>query len=629
MFRHLNRPVHQITSAISKMIVEGQQPRIVPKGRTFSVQYSLPKLPVPPLEQTLKKYLDTCRPLLDDEQYKRTQEVVARFKQGEGPVLHKLLEQRAQSTVNWLSDWWKYWAYLDVRVPVVVNVSPGIFLPRQTYRGQAEQLEFAAKFIAGVLDYKTKLDEQSIPVDTLGGKPLCMVQYYQLLNACRIPGNPSDSHVCIGPDDPNKPRHINVVYNNNLFSVEVYSNEDKPLSICQLAQQLRNCVSKGAAPGVPVGILTTMERSAWGQVYSDMITDKTNRESLENIQRSICVICLDGPLPAGAGDPVDTAASVILHGGGSRAYSANRWYDKTMQFIFNPDGYVGLNYEHTTAEGPAVIGLCDYVLDYVGRNQPSRTTGSESTTPQLLPFNINNNTQEAISRGNQEIDLAAKDLMLRGLFFNNYGKSFIKEQKLSPDAYIQIAFQLAYYRLYKKACATYETGSLRRFQLGRTDTIRSCSIASHAFTKAMDDSSVPGNKKVTLLKEAIQSHRKYTDDTINGQGIDRHLLGLRLIAQENGLEVPEIFTDPAYKKSTHYNLSTSQVASKYKAFLCFGPVVPDGYGLCYNPQDDQLIISISSFHSSPHTNSDLFSSSLSQSLLDMQTLLASHPQAKL
>lgn len=72
-----------------------------------------------------------------------------------------------------------------------------------------------------------------------------------------------------------------------------------------------------------------------------------------------------------------------------------------------------------------------------------------------------------------------------------------------------------------------------------------------------------------------------------------------------------------------------QVASRYKAFLCFGPVVPDGYGLCYNPQDDQIIISISSFNSNPQTNSDQFLTSLSQSLVDMQTLLASHPQAKL
>lgn len=30
--------------------------------------------------------------------------------------------------------------------------------------------------------------------------------------------------------------------------------------------------------------------------------------------------------------------------------------------------------------------------------------------------------------------------------FHNYGKEFIKKQKMSPDAYIQVALQLAYYR---------------------------------------------------------------------------------------------------------------------------------------------------------------------------------------
>lgn len=30
--------------------------------------------------------------------------------------------------------------------------------------------------------------------------------------------------------------------------------------------------------------------------------------------------------------------------------------------------------------------------------------------------------------------------------FENYGKEFIKKQKISPDAYIQVALQLAFYR---------------------------------------------------------------------------------------------------------------------------------------------------------------------------------------
>lgn len=30
--------------------------------------------------------------------------------------------------------------------------------------------------------------------------------------------------------------------------------------------------------------------------------------------------------------------------------------------------------------------------------------------------------------------------------FESYGKEFIKKQKISPDAYIQVALQLAFYR---------------------------------------------------------------------------------------------------------------------------------------------------------------------------------------
>ena len=50
---------------------------------------------------------------------------------------------------------------------------------------------------------------------------------------------------------------------------------------------------------------------------------------------------------------------------------------------------------------------------------------------------------------------------------------------------------------------------------------------------------------------------------INGDGIDRHLLGLKLIAIEQGENVPELFMDSAYTQSTHFNLSTSQVGKLY------------------------------------------------------------------
>lgn len=63
--------------------------------------------------------------------------------------------------------------------------------------------------------------------------------------------------------------------------------------------------------------------------------------------------------------------------------------------------------------------------------------------------------------------------------------------------------------MYSKSCATYETASLRQFQLGRTDTIRSCSIESLEFSKGMMDPSLSKQKKAELLRKAVTGHKNY------------------------------------------------------------------------------------------------------------------------
>ena len=50
--------------------------------------------------------------------------------------------------------------------------------------------------------------------------------------------------------------------------------------------------------------------------------------------------------------------------------------------------------------------------------------------------------------------------------------------------------QLAYWRTYHQPCPTYESASTRQFLHGRTETIRTCSEDSVAFTKAFDNDSM-------------------------------------------------------------------------------------------------------------------------------------------
>ena len=57
--------------------------------------------------------------------------------------------------------------------------------------------------------------------------------------------------------------------------------------------------------------------------------------------------------------------------------------------------------------------------------------------------------------------------------------------RLSPDAYIQMAMQLAWYRTRGSFTATYETSLTRLFKNGRTETIRTLTADSRAFVLAM------------------------------------------------------------------------------------------------------------------------------------------------
>lgn len=110
----------------------------------------LPLLPLPELDDTIKKYLVTVKPFLQQEDYSRTAELANQFAQSEiGLELQRRLVKRAESAKavkpwrlrfagdgeepsapqdkptksSWLVDWWNSYSYLRYREPVVLNVS--------------------------------------------------------------------------------------------------------------------------------------------------------------------------------------------------------------------------------------------------------------------------------------------------------------------------------------------------------------------------------------------------------------------------------------------------------------------------------------------------------------------------
>lgn len=72
-----------------------------------------------------------------------------------------------------------------------------------------------------------------------------------------------------------------------------------------------------------------------------------------------------------------------------------------------------------------------------------------------------------------------------------------------------------------------------------------------------------------------------------------------------------------------------QVPARTDCVMFFGPVVPDGYGVCYNPMESHMNVSVSAYNSCAETNAARMAHYLEKALLDMRELLRRHPQAKL
>ncbi|XP_055585607.1 carnitine O-acetyltransferase-like [Uranotaenia lowii] len=584
--------------------------RMLTSGR-FPEHYPLPKL-----SDTMNKLLVTIEPHVSKEGFGRSKQAVEKFiaPGGVGVKLQKLLEERASSKKNWLADWWLQAAYLEYRDPVIIYSSPGLVFPKLKYATVDDQLKDAARIVFGALLYKRMIDRNQIKPEMMGKAPLDMSQYSKIYGTCRIPGHPADS-IEYHPGSS----HIVVASNNQYFKVEV-GTSDEIINEEKLYQQLRHCFEMSRHKAEPVGMLSALPRDNWSEAYQELIKDPTNLKSIKQIQSSLFVLSLDYEIGNPSGDDIIDACHLLIHGGGSKANSGNRWYDKTLQLVVGPNGVNGLTYEHSPAEGQPIAVLTDFIINHLAKGDQ---TGSprEVPHPQKLDFNLSEQACKHLEKAAASHDKLIADLDMDYLHYTSYGKNFIKSQKMSPDSYIQMAIQYAFYKLHRVPGAHYESAQTRMYEGGRTETIRSCSNESVAFARTMLDECENNQTKIAKLRSAVDSHKAYAAKAVQGYGVDRHLLGLKLIAREHNIPLPDFFQDEGLKASAHMRLSTSQVASRYDAFMCYGPLTADGYGCCYNPKDNDMWFGISSFKSNSVTDSQNFRNALREALDEMFEVL--------
>lgn len=78
------------------------------KSLTFANQDSLPKLPIPDLEDTCRKHLEALSPLQTIREHQETKAAVKDFLKTDGPILQEKLKTYASSKTSYIEQFCKF-----------------------------------------------------------------------------------------------------------------------------------------------------------------------------------------------------------------------------------------------------------------------------------------------------------------------------------------------------------------------------------------------------------------------------------------------------------------------------------------------------------------------------------------
>ena len=263
-------------------------------------------------------------------------------------------------------------------------------------------------------------------------------------------------------------------------------------------------------------------------------------------------------------------------------------------------GFLG---EHSCMDGTPTLRMNEFMLGSLDAKKIDLGHPSPEvypTPPKEIILTANDAVLSDIKQAEKNFDELVGAHELRVLHYDAYGKDFIKQFKTSPDAWAQLVKQLAFYKLKGRPGVTYESAQTRKFQRGRTEVIRAASSESKAWVDAMVDPKATvrifvvttfctslmdrGNQDVQraiLFRRAAARHVQFAAWAADGQGVDRHLFGMRKVIKEDE-PLPEIYRDPAYSRTNHWELSTSQLSSRFLDGWGYGEGLSHGSSFVIN-----------------------------------------------
>ncbi|WP_210407929.1 choline/carnitine O-acyltransferase [Allokutzneria sp. NRRL B-24872] len=541
---------------------------------TFEYEDQLPRVPLPTLEESCARFLEWCAPLLTERELAETETAVEAFLTSDTARALQAELVRYDGTPGVRSYLDTFWPsrYLGRRDRIALNAN-FFFLFKDSELGQVER---AAELVAAALAYKAALDAESIPPVVLRGQPQSMDQHRYLFSTNRIPGAEQDT-VRAAADV----KHIVVFHSGQLFRLDVIGAQGQAHTLAEIADGLRAVVAAEVGEHVPVGHLTTKARAEWAASRARLI-ELGNAEALDVVESALFCVSLEAGAPADA----LAACDALLHGD-----SANRWFDKAVSLIVFADGQAGINVEHCLLDGTTILAFCDALLE-----SSADDIGVAQGVPVPAPvrFVLDDALREdVLSAGKAFADYGAATATTL-LSLTDIGTSRIKQLGISPDAFVQAAYQLAHRRSKGITGATYESIATRQYQNGRTEAMRVVTPEMVRYVEAMEGTDADAEAKRAALREAAAKHVTRAKECQAGQAPEQHLWELQLIQKRaGGTEPLALYESPGWLVMREDYLSTSSAPSHNIQYFGFGSTSSKCIGVAYVLLPDRLNVYLS------------------------------------
>ncbi|WP_021599598.1 choline/carnitine O-acyltransferase [Actinomadura welshii] len=588
--------------------------------RTFGNEERLPRVPLPTLDATCERFMEWCGPLLTDDERARTESALASFARPDGPgrALHAALERydASEGVHSWLDTFWPY-RYLGRRDRIALNAN-FFFLFKESPEGQVER---AAGLVAGALDYKLRLDEEDVPPVVQRGRPLSMVQNRFLFSTTRIPGAEQDTVRAPYTDEwpgPSGARHIVVFFRGTMARMDVLGPDGRPHTLDELTAGLAAIMKAEAPPEPSAGHLTTKARAEWAASREALIA-LGNDDALDTVETALFCVCLEDFAPASTVEACDH----LLHGD-----SGNRWFDKAVSFVVFGDGTAGINVEHCGLDGTTILSFVDALLGTPAEELSRRSGARSQGLPVIEPIEFV--LDDALRRDIQDAAAAfaayGAATATATVSFDDFGADHAKRLKTSPDAFVQMAYQLAHKRAKGHVGATYESIATRQYRHGRTEAMRVVTPEVLRFTEVMDDPAAGAALRRDAFRAAAGAHVRRAKECQAGQAPEQHLWELQLIQKRRGAELGvteplPLFDSPGWLTMRDDYLSTSSAPSVNIRYFGFGSTSEQCIGVAYVLLPDRFNV----YLSTPRPVAaamEVFAEKLREAVAELRELLA-------